>query len=96
MFSVTGRPSLIAVLDWELAALGDPLADVGHLTAMWAEPSDNEDPMLDLSAVTRLPRFGTRVMLAERYAALTGAELDALPWYQALAIWRAAIFLDAS
>jgi aminoglycoside phosphotransferase (APT) family kinase protein len=40
MFASAGSPGLVAVLDWELAALGDPLADLGYLTAMWAEPTD--------------------------------------------------------
>ncbi len=92
----TTTPRLAAVLDWELATLGDPLADVGYLTAMWAQAEDAEDPMLDLSAVTRLPGFPDRAALARRYAQRSGRDLSALPWYQVLATWRAAIFLEGS
>ncbi len=49
-------PDLEAVrewLVWEMATVGDPLADLGYLTATWAEPEDEEDPMLALSRVTR-------------------------------------------
>ena len=89
-------PRLAAVLDWELATIGDPLADVGYLTAMWADPDDARDPMLDLSAVTRQPGFPDRAALALRYAQRSGRDLAALPWYQVLALWRAAIFLEGS
>jgi aminoglycoside phosphotransferase (APT) family kinase protein len=89
-------PSLVAVLDWEMATIGDPLADVGYMTAMWAEASDPVNPVGDLSEVTRLPGFPGREALAERYVAATGLSLDALPWYQVLALWKAAIFLEGN
>jgi aminoglycoside phosphotransferase (APT) family kinase protein len=90
------EPRLVAVLDWEMATIGDPLADVGYMTAMWAEPGDPYNAVGDLSAVTRLPGFPPRAALAERYAAATGLSTEALPWYQVLAIWKAAIFLEGS
>lgn len=87
---------LAAILDWEMATVGDPLADVGYMTAMWSEPSDPPNPVSDLSAVTRGAGFPGRDFLVERYAARTGRSLDALPWYQVLALWKAAIFLEGS
>jgi aminoglycoside phosphotransferase (APT) family kinase protein len=89
-------PRVAAILDWELATLGDPLADVGYLTAMWAQADDPEDPMLALSRVTRGPRFASRAALAARYAERSGRDTSDLRWYQALAIWKAAIFLEGS
>jgi aminoglycoside phosphotransferase (APT) family kinase protein len=96
MFAPAPPPRIIGILDWEMATLGDPLADVGYLTAMWAVPDDPPNPMLDLSAVTRLPGFLDRDALARRYAQATGRSIDALPWYQVLALWKAAIFLEGS
>lgn len=90
------EPRLVAVLDWEMATIGDPLADVGYMTAMWAEAGDPYNAVGDLSAVTRLPGLPPRAALGERYAAATGLPLDDLPWYQVLAIWKAAIFLEGS
>jgi aminoglycoside phosphotransferase (APT) family kinase protein len=90
------EPNLVAVLDWEMATIGDPLADVGYMTAMWAEPSDPPNPVGDLSEVTRLPGFPSREDLAERYTDATGLSLQALPWYQVLALWKAAIFLEGN
>ena len=46
--------------------------------------------------MTRLPGFPGRDALAERYVAATGRSLDALPWYQVLALWKAAIFLEGN
>lgn len=89
-------PRLVAVLDWEMATVGDPLADLGYCTATWAQPGDPPDPMLELSAVTTLPGFPSRDALADLYAELTGRSLDSLPWYEALAVWKAAIFLEGS
>lgn len=85
---------VLAVLDWEMATLGDPLADVGYLTATWSQAGAAETP-LDLSPVTALPGFLTAPQLAERYAAATGLDLRPLPWYQTLALWKAAIFCEA-
>jgi aminoglycoside phosphotransferase (APT) family kinase protein len=87
---------LAAILDWEMATIGDPLADLGYLTAMWSESSDPPNPVSDLSSVTRGAGFPGRDFLTARYAEQTDRSLDALPWYQTLAIWKAAIFLEGS
>jgi aminoglycoside phosphotransferase (APT) family kinase protein len=87
---------LAAILDWEMATIGDPLADLGYLTAMWSEPTDPPNPVSDLSSVTRGAGFPGREFLTARYAEQTGRPLDSLPWYQVLAIWKAAIFLEGS
>jgi aminoglycoside phosphotransferase (APT) family kinase protein len=87
---------LAAILDWELATIGDPLADLGYMTAMWSEPGDLPNAVGDLSAVTRGAGFPDRDFLARRYAERSGRSLDALAWYQVLALWKAAIFLEVS
>jgi aminoglycoside phosphotransferase (APT) family kinase protein len=89
-------PRVAAILDWEMSTLGDPLADVGYLTAMWAQADDPDDPMFALSRVTRGPGFASRERLAERYTQRTGRDTSDLRWYQVLAIWKAAIFLEGS
>lgn len=83
-----------AVLDWEMATLGDPLADLGYLTATYADRESEPTP-LELSPVTKQPGFPTAGDLAERYAARTGFDLEPLPWYQTLASWKGAIFCEA-
>lgn len=90
------RLELGAVIDWEMATLGDPLADLGYLTATWAEAGDADNPMFAASRVTAEPGFQTRSELVEMYAVATGRGVETLGWYQALAYWKSAIFLEGS
>jgi aminoglycoside phosphotransferase (APT) family kinase protein len=89
-------PQLQAILDWEMATLGDPLADLGYLCATWARPGDDDNPMFALSTVTRLEGFPTPEQLRQRYASRSGRNVDALRWYEVLALWKAAVFLESS
>jgi aminoglycoside phosphotransferase (APT) family kinase protein len=89
-------PKLRAILDWEMATVGDPLADLGYLTAMWAEPDEAPDPMLDLCPLSKAPGFPTREDLRRRYEHATGRSTEHIVWYQVFAIWKAATFLEAS
>ena len=86
-----------AIVDWEMAALGDPLADLGYLLSFWREP---DDPPLGLGddawRVTAQPGFPTRAQLVARYAARTGRHLDDVAFYVALATWKLAILLEGS
>jgi len=94
MFAPADEPRVSAVLDWEMATLGDPLADLGYLTATWAVGGVRPTPM-ELSPVTALPGFFDRAGLVEHYVARTGIDVTALPWYQTLALWKSAIFSEA-
>ncbi len=87
----------MAIFDWELATIGDPLADVGYLTVTWAQPGDPEDTMFgSLSAVTRREGFPTREELIARYEERIGPLDASLRWYQALALWKAAVFMEGN
>ncbi|WP_127792452.1 phosphotransferase family protein [Agromyces sp. LHK192] len=88
------RPSVAAVLDWEMATLGDPLADLGYFTATWSEPG-SPATVMELSPVTALDGFPDRDGLARAYERRTGADLSSLAWYQALALWKSAVFCEA-
>lgn len=96
LFAPSAPAQLVAILDWEMATLGDPLADIGYLTATWVDPGEPADRIGGLSSVTAQAGFPTRRELADRYAAASGLPLDALSWYQALALWKLAILLEAS
>jgi aminoglycoside phosphotransferase (APT) family kinase protein len=85
---------LVGILDWEMATIGDPLADLGYLIVSWSEPGAQPHPLL-LTTVTEQPGFPTRADLIERYAEKTGRDTDALDWYQAFALWKAAVFCEA-
>jgi aminoglycoside phosphotransferase (APT) family kinase protein len=89
------EPSRIrAVLDWEMGAIGDPRADVGYLLATYSEPGGPPNP-LGTSPVTALPGFPSRAGLVERYVAASAREVEPLPWFEALALWKAAVFCEA-
>jgi aminoglycoside phosphotransferase (APT) family kinase protein len=89
------EPSRIrAVLDWEMGAIGDPRADVGYLLATYSEPGGPPNP-LGTSPVTALPGFPSRPELADRYVARSGREVESLPWFEGLALWKAAVFCEA-
>jgi aminoglycoside phosphotransferase (APT) family kinase protein len=88
---------LVAIFDWELSTIGDPLADVGYLTVTWAEPDDPVDSSFSsLSAATRQPGFLTREEITARYEERSGRSVSALNWYQALAMWKAAVFMEGN
>jgi aminoglycoside phosphotransferase (APT) family kinase protein len=88
---------LVAIFDWELSTIGDPLADVGYLTVTWAEPDDPADiSFASLSAATRRTGFLTRDELTARYEERSGRSVGALNWYQALALWKAAVFMEGN
>ena len=84
----------MGILDWEMATVGDPLADLGYLTATYAEPGSFPTP-LEMTSVTREPGYLSREQLISRYRERMELNLDALPWYQTLALWKASIFCEA-
>jgi aminoglycoside phosphotransferase (APT) family kinase protein len=85
---------IVAVLDWEMGAIGDPRADVGYLLATYSEPEGPPNP-LGTSPVTGLPGFPSRAELVERYVARSGRDVEPLAWFEALALWKAAVFCEA-
>ena len=85
---------IVAVLDWEMGAIGDPRADVGYLLATYSEPHGRVSA-LGSSPVTATPGFPSRAQLVERYAASSGRDVEPLAWFEALALWKAAVFCEA-
>ena len=97
MMADSAPAELVAIFDWELSTIGDPLADVGYLTVTWVEPDDPQDTMFaNLNAVTRAGGFLTREEIIARYEERSGRSMSALNWYQALALWKAAVFMEGN
>jgi aminoglycoside phosphotransferase (APT) family kinase protein len=97
MMANTAPAELVAIFDWELSTIGDPLADVGYMTVTWVEAEDPEDTMFaSAAAVMRREGFLRREELIARYEERTGRSVSALNWYQALALWKAAVFMEGN
>jgi aminoglycoside phosphotransferase (APT) family kinase protein len=94
MFAPSSPPRVVAIFDWELATIGDPLADVGYLVATWAEPGDDDTGLF--GGVTREGGFLGREELIARYESASGRSMSDVPWYATLALWKAAVFLEGS
>ena len=88
------RPGAIeAVLDWELATLGDPLFDLGYFLASVPD-AEPHNPTQQLGLAMLEDGYPSRDELAVRYAARTGADLANLPWYTTLALWKLAVLYE--
>ena len=85
---------IAAVLDWEMGAIGDPRADVGYLLATYSEPGGSPNP-LGTSPVTAQDGFPSKAELVERYRKRSGRDPGRLAWFEALALWKAAVFCEA-
>lgn len=97
MFAPQAPARLVAILDWEMSTLGDPLADLGWMISFWREPGDDAGEVFkETSRVTELPGFSSRGDLIELYSSRTGRSADKLDWYVVLAIWKLAILLEGS
>ncbi|MDH6679184.1 aminoglycoside phosphotransferase (APT) family kinase protein [Rhodococcus sp. LBL1] len=83
-----------AVLDWELATIGDPLFDVGYFLASWPVAAEPLTPTGELGVAVLEGGYPTRQELADRYSTATGRDLSNLGWYTALALWKLAVLYE--
>ena len=97
IFEPQAPARLAAVLDWEMATIGDPLADVGYLCMMWSEAGDPSGGLRDsLGQVTRKDGFPTRAELIARYEERSQRSMRAMRWYTTLALWKSAVFMEGN
>jgi aminoglycoside phosphotransferase (APT) family kinase protein len=95
MFAPTPPARLVAIFDWEMATIGDPLADLGYLLMHWTQPGDRLGKF-NLNNVTLLPGFPTREELIVRYEERSGRSMQAVDWYVTLALWKAVVFMEGN
>lgn len=96
MFAPGAPARLNAIFDWELATIGDPLADLGYLTATYPQPGEEQGTIFSLGSVTTQPGFPTRAELIARYEERSGRSMQDVRWYATLALWKSAVFLEGS
>jgi aminoglycoside phosphotransferase (APT) family kinase protein len=96
------QPEILAVVDWEMATLGDPLADLGLTLVYWTDPgeegwlnpaADGPAPGLNTDATTS-QGFLTRAEFAAGYASRTGRDISQIGYYMAFAYFKLAVVLE--
>ena len=88
--------TVTAIIDWEIATIGDPLLDLGLFLAFWGPERPDPPAMPRLQAISRVAGAPSRAALADHYAALTGRPVDDLPWYMALALFKLAAIVEGA
>ncbi len=85
---------VVSIFDWDMTTLGDPLIDVGTLLNYWPDPAD--PPEAQRASHPGLTRMGlpTRTEIAARYADRAGAEVTALWWWEAFALWKTIVVVQ--
>jgi aminoglycoside phosphotransferase (APT) family kinase protein len=96
MFAPRAPARLIAIFDWEMATIGDPLADIGYMMLHWRQADDPSDSKFNLQSVTTEPGFPTRRELVALYEHRSGRRIQQLDWYVVLALWKAVAFMEGN
>lgn len=84
---------IVAVFDWEMSALGDPLVDLGILLAYW-QPTSPPEQRDALTTVTSLPGYFSRDEIIERYARRSGRDVSAVRYYEIFALFKIAVVIQ--
>jgi len=87
---------VVAVLDWEMATLGDPLTDLGYTLGYWGEVGDSERFLNARIAAkaTAHPGFPTRREIVEMYGRLSGRDVSRVEWYEVFATYKLAVIVE--
>ena len=85
---------VVAVLDWDMTTLGDPLIDVGTLLGYWPEANDPPERLAIAMQPTYLDGFPTRAEIVARYAARSGRDLGAIGFFETFALFKLAVVLQ--
>jgi aminoglycoside phosphotransferase (APT) family kinase protein len=96
LFSPREPPRLLAIIDWEMSTIGDPLLDVGLMLALWGRERCEPYAMPRIQGFSRAPEAPTRAELARRYEERSGRSLEHLGYYMALALWKLAAIVEGA
>ena len=83
-----------AVLDWEMATVGDPLVDLGCTLCYWTQAGDPEMRGGSLSGITAEPGWYTRTELVDRYAEKAGRDVSGLGYYEVFGLFKLGVILQ--
>lgn len=85
---------IVAVLDWEMATLGDPLMDLGTSLAYWIQEDDPPEVLSSRLSPTLWPGTPTRADFVERYARVSGRDLHDVVFYFAYGLFKVAVIVQ--
>ena len=85
---------IVAVLDWEMCTLGDPLMDLGCTLAYWIQADDHESLQQFVPGPTYLPGNLTRSELIDRYAATSGRDVQHVLFYYCYGLYKLAVIIQ--
>ncbi|HUA20688.1 MAG TPA: phosphotransferase family protein [Bryobacteraceae bacterium] len=91
MLSASDPGQVAAVLDWEMATVGDPLVDLGVMLCYWSQPSD---PGGASPPLTSQPGWFARDQLVAHYAEQTGRDVSGIAYYEVFALFKLAVVLQ--
>ncbi|MCU1352832.1 MAG: aminoglycoside phosphotransferase [Acidimicrobiales bacterium] len=91
MFSHGGPARLAAIVDWEMGTVGDPKLDLGWVVHPWPADTDVADDGFSYVAMKGMP---SRTQVIERYAEVSGRQVDDIDYYCVLAKWKLAVVLE--
>ncbi len=90
------RPELLAVIDWEMATIGDPLTDLGLLLMFWGPRKVSPPGFAHVQAVSRRDGVINRRQLLQAWSGSSGLEADHLEFYLCFAFWRLAAIVEGA
>lgn len=85
---------IVAVLDWEMATIGDPLMDLGTTLGYWVEANDSEEVRAGAFGPTALPGSLTRRELVDRYAEKTGRDVSGILFHYCFGLYKIAVIVQ--
>ncbi len=85
---------VVAVLDWEMATIGDPLMDLGTTLGYWVEPTDPDEWQQYGFVLTKLPGNFTRTELLDYYSQRSGREIADPVFYYAYGLLKIAVIVQ--
>jgi aminoglycoside phosphotransferase (APT) family kinase protein len=85
---------VVALLDWEMATVGDPLMDLGSALAYWIEPDDPPELLAAAMGPTFLPGMGTREHFAEEYARRSGRSVEGISFHYCFGLFKVAVIVQ--
>jgi aminoglycoside phosphotransferase (APT) family kinase protein len=94
MLDATNPGRCVAVFDWDMSTVGDPLADLGTLLSAWIEASEGAVGSGQVGMPSNTPGFLTRREAVERYGKRRGVDISNVPYYYVFGIFKIAIVLQ--